>query len=208
MKTFKEWLKNKSTLCESHFETVTRLDWDNNQSQVPVYINPTLSDLYAIGSNRIRGFTPQGSQNVYVWNQDEGMHKEIWQELQKSLPDDAEFHKDQPDICFYLEKGADNKYRLSYSRFTGTAGSEGAEPALTRLMTYTAMKKLAPSIENAQDYQSKHIAMSQTQTQIEPLPKKPLPKEPSPTHYLPGGKKYAPVITRPQGTPVYSREGD
>jgi len=33
-------------------------------------------------------------------------------------------------------------------------------------------------------------------------------KLPSPTHYFPGGKKYYPRINRPEGTPVYSREGD
>lgn len=208
MKTFNEWLKDKSIFRESRFETLGIQDWEGNVRNVPVYINPTLSDLKLIG-NRIRGLTAQNSQNVYVWDQDKEYHADIWEKLKEMLPKDPEFHEDQPDICFYLEKDEDIfsklSYSLSYSSFTGVASLRGKDNALTRLMTYPAMQKLSPNISNAKDYQNVHALTQQTQTLHKPPE---LQKEPSPQHYLPGGKKYSPVITKPTGMPVYSREGD
>lgn len=212
MKTFNEWLKAKSIFREYRFETLTLKDWEGNLRKVPVFINPTFDDLKTIASHHIRGLTPQNSKNVYVWEQDKGFHADVWQKLKEMLPEDPEFHEDAPDICFYLEKNEDlfskTSYSLRYSRFTGVASLHSAETSLKRLLTYPAMQKLLPFISNAKDYQNTHALTQHTN----PLQKTPEPTElqktPSPQHYLPGGKKYSPVITKPTGMPVYSREGD
>jgi hypothetical protein len=72
-------------------------------------------------------------------------------------------------------------------------------------MRFPAMQALKNVIANASVYDTepKHVAKTGISARVPHSI-----KLPSPTHYLPGGKKYDPRIRRPEGTPVYSREGD
>ena len=149
IRTFKEFI----ALNERLFGKVSR-------GNVPVYLNPTVSDLELLNQSTasIRGFNKD--QYIFIWDSNKLSHADMSYHLGEIDPD----LKGNPDICFYLYRnnsapntqvGIPNNalsFRLLYSSWTGKSTKVSTGDAhLQRLMQFPTMQKLKPFIQNYDD---------------------------------------------------------
>lgn len=209
MKTFKKYFDNK-ILKESVFDYAYPNDEDS-----AIYINPQAREVENIKSDYLRWLS--SGDDIFIWDSNILGHSSAWYKIKELDPENPSFKKDEPDICFYLDKEPNTGiFNLYWSQFTGELRKEkfsGPDDnrrivILSKLMKMPVMRRLKGIILNADEFD--YIPAKNQEGKWEPY-KSPPYRQPNPKHFEPseenplGGKNWFPHGTRPN---VYKGSGD